>query len=119
APETLVGIIALAHQLVTQSAGLPPSGGCNSCEELIMLDPFRIPIEIKIREELKELVDIHRPELLRTGVTETTLTNFLAEETCQLNGLICARECQAKPNKAAKDVCLRSCQDKLKLCSRK
>lgn len=118
ASETIVGIIALA-QLVTQSAGLPPSGGCVSCEELIMLDPFRIPIEIKIREELKELVAIHRTELLRTGVTETTLNNFLAQETCQLNGLICARECQLKTDKGSRDSCLRSCQDKLRLCTGK
>jgi hypothetical protein len=118
ASETLVGIIALA-QLVTQSAGLPPSGGCSSCEELIMLDPFRIPIEIKIREELKELVEVHRAELLRTGVTETTLKNFLAQETCQLNGLICARECQLKTDKGSRDSCLRSCQDKLRLCTGK
>lgn len=118
ASETLVGIIALA-QLVTQSAGLPPSGGCVSCEELIMLDPFRIPIEIKIRQELKELIDVHRPELLRAGVTETTIKSFLAQETCQLNGLICARECQLKTDRGSRDTCLKSCQDKMKLCSGK
>ena len=118
ASETLVGIIALA-QLVTQSAGLPPSGGCNSCEELIMLDPFRIPIEIKIREELKELVDLHRAELLRAGVTEMTLKNFLDQESCQLNGLTCARECQLKTDRVSRETCLRSCQGKLQLCSGK
>ena len=118
ASETIVGIIALA-QLVSQSAGLPPSGSCSSCEELIMLDPFRIPIEIKIREELKELVDLHRVELLRAGVTEMTLNNFLDQETCQLNGLICARECQLKTDRVSRETCLRSCQGKLQLCSGK
>jgi hypothetical protein len=114
ASETLLGFITV-FQMAAGAAGHPPSSGCLACLDLVALTPVRLPIERQIRQELLNTLRTQRASLLASGVEASTLAEFVANETCQLNGISCVERCFSGTVSSTQS-CKTTCETRLQDC---
>lgn len=107
ASETIVGLAALI-EVVRQSGGAPPSTTCHMCT-FAELPNFTNQVDMQLRESILNLVRQRRSDLVRAGVSNDTIRQFVANEICATRGLRCQQPCYRLLS-AQKQACISRCR---------
>jgi hypothetical protein len=113
ASETIAGLAAIL-EVVSQSAGAPPSQTCAMCE-FAELPQFTSEADLSMRKAIFDLVRDHHADLLDIGVSAHTLELFYKIETCKINSLTCQLPCHL--GDTPQNACMASCLDIYKMCA--
>jgi hypothetical protein len=107
ASETILGLAALI-EVVRQSGGAPPSTTCHMCT-FAELPNFTNQVDMQLRESILNLVRQRRSDLVRAGVSNDTIRQFVANEICATRGLRCQQPCYRLLS-AQKQACISRCR---------
>ena len=113
ASETIVGLAALI-EVVRQSGGAPPSTTCHMCT-FAELPNFNNQVDMQLRESILNLVRQRRSDLVRAGVSNDTIRQFVANEICATRGLRCQQPCY-RLSSAQKQACISRCRSSHNSC---
>lgn len=107
AGETIMGLAALI-EVVRVSGGVAPSASCHMCN-FAELPNFTNQVDMQLRESILNLVRQRRSDLVRAGVSNDTIRQFVANEICATRGLRCQQPCYRQIG-AQKQACISRCR---------
>lgn len=107
ASETILGFAALV-EMVQVSGGAPPSTTCHACT-FAELPSFSNEVDMHLRESILNLVHQRNSDLVRAGVSNDTIRQFVANETCATRGLRCQQPCFSQSH-TQKHECISRCR---------
>ncbi len=113
ASETILGLAALI-EVVRRSGGAPPSASCHMCN-FAELPNFTNQVDMQLRESILNLVRQRRSDLVRAGVSNDTIRQFVANEICATRGLRCQQPCYRQIG-AQKRSCISACERSYNSC---
>lgn len=109
ASETILGL-ALLIEAVRVGGGAAPSTTCHMCT-FAELPNFTSQVDMQLRESILNLVRQRRSDLVRAGVSNDTIRQFVANEICATRGLRCQQPCfrqLGEQNRSCVEACRRA-----------